>query len=292
MAYLINGNGYKPVTAQQDADLYAGIVGLNLQVLNVGQKMAATLVDSNTVRIGDGEALVQGRRIHNDPGMYDDFIIPNGSQGTTHWYIIGYLLHTDSSTGQEVADTFVQQMSSATATITEDVLRDGAAQAYISMYRITQTNVSLTKVEPLYDETYSLRNMIDVIYPVGSIYMGVNPVNPGTWIQNTTWVAWASGRVPVGVNTSDGNFNTVEKTGGSKTQTLTVANLPAHNHDTRIPFNMGVILGAKQGTGQVLDPVAGWDGTFGEMRSSNTGSGTAHNNLQPYITCYFWKRTA
>ena len=291
MAYLINGNGYQPVTAQQDADLYAGIVGQNLQVLDVGQKMAATLVDSNTVRIGDGEALVQGRRIHNDPGMYDDFIIPNGSQGTTHWYIIGYLLHTDSSTGQEVADTFVQQMSSATETITEDVLRDGAAQAYISMYRITQTNVSLTNVEALYDETYSLRNMIEVIYPVGSIYMSVNPVNPGTWIQNTTWVAWASGRVPVGVNSSDSNFNFVEKTGGASTHTLTVNQLPAHRH----PYINGTALRwIDKGSPDTNDTLAtaSTPGTSSKLYTENTGGGAAHNNLQPYITCYFWKRTA
>lgn len=290
MAYLINGNGYQPVTAQQDADLYAGIVGQNLQVLDVGQKMAAMLVDSNTVRIGDGEALVQGRRIHNDPGMYDDFIIPNGSQGTTHWYIIGYLLHTDSSTGQEVADTFVQQMSSATETITEDVLRDGAAQAYISMYRITQTNVSLTNVEALYDETYSLRNMIEVIYPVGSIYMSVNPVNPGTWIQNTTWVAWASGRVPVGVNPSDGNFNTVEKTGGASTHALTVNQLPAHRH--MIPGTSYKWFEAPPNQTNKTLAMGGSLPLAESNPTTNTGGGAAHNNLQPYITCYFWKRTA
>lgn len=80
MAVLINGNGYSPVTAQQDADLYAGIVGNDTVVLNVGNEMAAQIINSTTVRILDGEAVSQGRRIHLDPGEYDDFTIPTGTQ--------------------------------------------------------------------------------------------------------------------------------------------------------------------------------------------------------------------
>lgn len=150
MAYLINGNGFSPVTAQEDADLYGGILGLPLTVLKVGNQMAATVVDNNTIRIGDGEAVVQGRRIHNDPGMYDTFTIPTGSQGVTAWYIIGYLLHTDTSTGNEVADTFVRKMNTAEETITEAVLRDGASEAYISMYRVTLNGINVQSVDPLY----------------------------------------------------------------------------------------------------------------------------------------------
>lgn len=66
-------------------------------------------------------------------------------------------------------------------------------------------------------------------YPVGSIYMSTSPTNPAS-LFGGTWVAWGSGRAPVGINTSDGNFNTVEKTGGSATETLTVAQMPSHTH--------------------------------------------------------------
>lgn len=290
MAYLINGNGYTPVTAQQDADLYAGIVGQRLQVLNVGQKMAASLIDSNTVRIGDGEALCQGRRIHNDPGMYDDFIIPNGSQGTTHWYIIGYKLHTDSGTGQEIASAFVQQMSSATATITEDVLRDGASECYVSFYRVTQTNVSLTNVQPLYDKTYSIEEMLELMYPVGSIFMTVNNTNPGIWMQHTTWIAWGTGRVPVGVNTSDSNFNSVEKTGGASTVTLTVNQIPGHQHT--LEGQAYQWFDAPANTQNKTEAFRATPGQANTNKTGSTGGGQSHNNLQPYITCYMFKRTA
>lgn len=69
--------------------------------------------------------------------------------------------------------------------------------------------------------------LVDNIYPVGSILMSTSPANPKTraLFANTTWVAWGSGRVPVGVNASDSAFNTVEETGGSKD-----AIIPAHNH--------------------------------------------------------------
>ena len=53
------------------------------------------------------------------------------------------------------------------------------------------------------------KSLIDLVYPVGSIYMSVNNTNP-TSLFGGTWVAWGSGRVPIGVNTSDSDFNAVE----------------------------------------------------------------------------------
>ena len=67
------------------------------------------------------------------------------------------------------------------------------------------------------------------VYPVGSIYLSVNNSNPSNYFGGT-WVAWGSGRVPVGVNTSDSNFNTVEKTGRESEHTLTVDELAQHGH--------------------------------------------------------------
>ena len=67
----------------------------------------------------------------------------------------------------------------------------------------------------------------DCIYPIGSIYLSINNINPSEYFGGT-WVSWGSGRVPVGVS-SDTNFNTVEKTGGSSTHshTISVANKAA-----------------------------------------------------------------
>ncbi len=122
----------------------------------------------------------------------------------------------------------------------------------------------------------------DALYPVGSIKMSVNNVNPGTYLGGT-WTAWGSGRVPVGVNTSQSAFNTAEKTGGEINHTLTVAELPSHAHP--IPQHYGD--GNLHGWVQRIDEV-----DYMMSETGYTGSGQSHNNLQPYITCYMWKRTA
>lgn len=151
MAYLINGNGFAPVTAQQDADLYGGILGLPLTVLNVGNKMAAYVAANTDVHILDGEAVCQGRRIHINADDYDSFEIPVGTVGVVAYYIIGYRIYTDTDTGNELAETFVRHMNNATETIPEEVLRDGAAECHVSMYRITLNGLSITNTEALFD---------------------------------------------------------------------------------------------------------------------------------------------
>jgi hypothetical protein len=65
-------------------------------------------------------------------------------------------------------------------------------------------------------------------WPVGSIFMSVNNVNPANYFGGT-WAAWGTGRVPVCVNTSDSDFSSSEKTGGSKTVTLSTSQMPSHD---------------------------------------------------------------
>ena len=57
-------------------------------------------------------------------------------------------------------------------------------------------------------------------FPVGSIFATINPSNPSVQLGYGTWTAFAAGRVLVGVNPSDSDFDTVEETGGSKTATF------------------------------------------------------------------------
>ncbi|MFX6540548.1 hypothetical protein ABTG54_21060, partial [Acinetobacter baumannii] len=71
--------------------------------------------------------------------------------------------------------------------------------------------------------------LLDLVYPVGSIRMSADNVNPSETIGGT-WVAWGSGRVPVGVDADDVNFETAEKTGGTSAVALSTANLPSHAH--------------------------------------------------------------
>lgn len=70
---------------------------------------------------------------------------------------------------------------------------------------------------------------LDSVYPVGSIYICVVNTNPSS-LFGGTWVAFASGRTLVGVDTSQSDFSTVQKTGGSSTVTLTSSQMPSHTH--------------------------------------------------------------
>ena len=61
--------------------------------------------------------------------------------------------------------------------------------------------------------------------------METTKTNPADYLGFGTWVLWGSGRVPVGVDKSDTSFNTVEKTGGSKTvNTLHSHTIASHSH--------------------------------------------------------------
>lgn len=151
-------------------------------------------------------------------------------------------------------------------------------------YSITETRVNTFSVKSPMSFNVDWTTFIDKIYPVGSIYMSVNNVSPQSFMGGT-WVAWGSGRVPVGVNTSDSSFNTVEKTGGEKTHVLSHDELPqtryfkgdvdSYDYSNQLPANLNLSAGTGYG-----------------FKYPYTGRNYGHNNLQPYITCYMWKRTA
>jgi hypothetical protein len=129
----------------------------------------------------------------------------------------------------------------------------------------------------------------DALYPVGCIYITTIATNPQD-LFGGTWVAWGTGRVPVGIDAAQTEFNTVEKTGGEKTHTLSIPETPAHAHGVKTNSANGVETSTDNSAR------AGWNGFVWESKSgygtTSTGGGGAHNNLQPYITCYMWKRTA
>lgn len=122
--------------------------------------------------------------------------------------------------------------------------------------------------------------IFNYMYPVGKVItLGVS-TNPNTLYGFGTWTAIA-GKVIVGINASDSEFDTLNETGGEKTHTLTVDEMPSHTH----PHNA-----TAGGSGSTSDekPQTG----SGGFDTGATGGGLAHNNLQPYIVKYVWERTA
>ena len=153
--------------------------------------------------------------------------------------------------------------------------------------------------------------LVDKIYPVGSIYMSAT-LSTAAQVETAlggTWVAWGAGRVPVGVDTNDTNFDTVEETGGSKT----------HRHDFKVGMAAfyGAMIGGEAGdwgywgawsySQNTYAKSHGFEANHTVVRNSALTTGTTSgsdatrytvgdtdtaSSLQPYITCYMYKRTA
>ena len=161
--------------------------------------------------------------------------------------------------------------------------------------------------------------MLNRFYPPGTVYENDrDPRNPAEILGGGTWEAFAPGRTTVGINPSDSDFAEAGQTGGAKTHQLTTAQLPAHNHAqvahthtqggrnyNSIGTSQGTVVRV-QGTGGVVEGTAtgGSSPSGTQLRETsqstgnatptinNTGSGHAHNNLQPYIVTHKWVRVA
>jgi microcystin-dependent protein len=143
-------------------------------------------------------------------------------------------------------------------------------------------------------------------HPIGSIYLtAASDENTAQKMRDKhggTWTAWGQGRVPLGMGTSSGDpngnvsYNTAEATGGSRVHVLSIAQLPNHSHQIQADDDYSSVYSPsstiyKQGL--IITSVTPGDNGSTNSTSRNTfniGGGQAHNNLQPYITCYMRKR--
>lgn len=155
--------------------------------------------------------------------------------------------------------------------------QNGVTKVNADTFNTFQNNINdainLMKIETLKAEN-----------PIGHIRMETTDVNPANYLGFGTWVLWGAGKVPVGVDASDTDFSTVEKTGGEKTHTLTTNEIPKHKHEIAVRNNSATGLYEAKATNAT--------GDVGGAYTQEAGGGQAHNNLQPYITCYMWKRVS
>lgn len=130
------------------------------------------------------------------------------------------------------------------------------------------------------------------IYPVGSIYLSVNNVNPSTLFGGT----WE--RIKDRFLLSAGDTYQSGATGGEATHTLTVNEMPSHTHSGKTYYDGYAIGNMPQfnngGTYQEQSLVTDMQGTTGDhyIETASSGGGKAHNNMPPYLVVYMWKRTA
>ena len=148
----------------------------------------------------------------------------------------------------------------------------------------------MTNIQSGYLKTKNgVQLMATVPYPIGAIYLSVDSTNPSK-LFGGTWQQIAKGRTLVGVDISQTEFNTVKKTGGEKTHTLSINEIPSHSHNN--PCAVTYNGSAAMYRSLFATNSDFWTKSDPNNATASIGGGQAHNNLQPYYTCYIWLRTA
>lgn len=146
--------------------------------------------------------------------------------------------------------------------------------------------------------------LIDLIYPVGSVFFSADNVNPGTRFTGTTWTQISQGRFIAGVGTGNDGTDTHAVNPGADSGTgeynhqLTVAEIPAHNHvfpgDDQLQLANGIGGWTNRSTATWrYDAFSNLSRTDARIyNTSDTGGSLSHNNIPPYYGLYVWRRTA
>lgn len=122
---------------------------------------------------------------------------------------------------------------------------------------------------------------MQLVFPIGSTYITQTNTNPATILEFGTWER-LKGKVCLGLDEGDEELNAIGKTGGEKEHTLTIEEMPAHNHGLKYE-NSARTAGsmANVGTGTEL----------ASETTQSTGGGQAHNNMPPFeVVGYMWIR--
>ena len=200
------------------------------------------------------------------------------------------ITNTDVSAGAAIN---AEKIHDGTVSNTEFGHLNGVTSAIQTQFNAISFDSSglQTQINGLDTAKTTLTAVFSMIYPVGSIYINAGvSTSPATLMGFGTWSRYGEGRVLVSQSVSDTEFDTLGETGGSKTHTLSVSELPSHTHTHTV--KTGRSFSSSIGNAPV---VQGSDNTIlstSDETTSSTGSGSAHNNLQPYIVVYMWRRTA
>ena len=190
----------------------------------------------------------------------------------------------DSDAGKVIsgADFNTEFTAVQIAVNTKADLAGSASQAFSATTANAGTNTTQVATTAFVTSALTAATINALVYPIGSIYFNAAvSTNPATLLGFGTWVAYAAGRVPVG-KAASGTFDTLGEEQGAETHTLSIAEMPAHTHTygkSTTSENMSI------------HDINGLRGAA-TTNTGSTGGGSAHNNIQPSITVYMWRRTA
>jgi microcystin-dependent protein len=241
---------------------------------------------------------------------YDSFWVETtGQQGPTGPAPITSVSSPLSITGPTSAQTISipdasEDTSGVVTTGTQTIAGDKTFSGTISLPSTTSIgNVSADEIGYVDGVTSAIQTQINTNTPTGAIMMWYTDTAPTGWLicngQSTSGydtlasvvganVPNLQGRVAVGRDSAQTEFDTVGETGGSKTHTLTVDEMPSHNHSTTLQEDNWFTAG---GSDIALDDDSSGSSGTQSYTSSNTGGGLPHNNLQPYVVLNYIIKT-
>lgn len=137
------------------------------------------------------------------------------------------------------------------------------------------------------------KDLYGAIFPIGRGFIDFTNTDYSNYL-GFTWERELVGLTPVGYKSGDADFGTIGKTGGEKTHTLAVDEMPSHYHDINYPGGVADIrVRADKISGSLSLTVGGQGGTaYNLPKTQEVGGSESHNNLQPYKVVAYWKRIA
>lgn len=282
-----NYNGYYTTVGNLKSDNYGEAICTHFKVIKSHGEMG--------IRIGAGNSNIYIEQVSSVYPTASEFksamsgvklfyeLATSTTEQITLPTLPSWYPYTNALVGTELQPSFVEWHIKTAGANQNDltVIKEDISQLQTET---THLNDDVTRLRGAFTSVTDLtKQLFLLMHRVGDIIFSTSDENPST-IYGGTWVAWGKGQVPVGVDTSDSDFNTVEKTGGEKEHTLTVDEMPSHKHD----------FGQQFATTSSLSGAYGYYMIAGTQTDviKNTGGNQPHNNLQPYITCYMWKRIA
>lgn len=323
------------VNSEDDRGLHAGIFGSDSYVLNTNNKLQASIESSTTIRINSGDLVHQGCHARIPYSEYDEVTIDAGTTGYKRIDLI--VARYEKNAGLEsMSLVAIKGQPTASTPIAPDYnhgnILQGASISDMPLYSVTLDGVNIESIETLFTEFNKNNTIGNYIYPVGSIYMSVNNVNPMTLFGGT----WE--KIEGKFLLSAGNGHTLGETGGRESidytpnatigeHQLTSYEVPHHSHDVYkdnlvavAPTPGDTIYTTASGTTNVQSgtdhfvPLANMSanyldiegtittsGEFGDSElggkarphgHSYTGSEVTFETMPPYLAVNVWKRTA
>ena len=190
------------------------------------------------------------------------------STGTTKKATVRKLLGDRVLPDTIVGTTETQTLSNKT--LTSPVINTPTGDVVTPTGTQTLTNKTLSTGSVI-DANVNVVEVLKKAYPIGSVYINAsNATNPASLLGFGTWSAFGAGKVMVGLDAGDTEFDTIGETGGRKGNNLQV-----------VTGGYGLAVGGTAFSDRIV---------VGKVGITQTSEDKG--NLQPYIVVYFWKRTA